>query len=199
MKPFKKSPSLLCAILLLTPLLAASVSDVAPETYVVDKKESVVKYKCAMQFVPQNSHTGFVNLDKGKLTFENGQLTGGTIEVDMTTITDEKHGSDNDLIEHLKSEDFFDVKKYPISAIMITKVEKSNVTGNLIIKGIVREVTFPVKMDVKGNVVTATAKLTFDRSKWDVRYGSGTFFTNLANETISDNIELDVTVVAKKQ
>ena len=39
-----------------------------------------------------------------------------------------------------------------------------------------------------------TAKLVFDRSKYDVRYGSGSFFENLGNRLILDDIELEVTL-----
>lgn len=134
---------------------------------------------------------------------EKGQLAGGAVEVDMNTIEDEKHGSDNDLVEHLKSPDFFEVKKFPIAAFAITKVASADggnigVTGNLTIKGITHEVTFPAKIEVKDGVVSANGKVTIDRAKWDVRYGSGKFFDNLADEAISDDIELDMKIVAKK-
>jgi polyisoprenoid-binding protein YceI len=70
---------------------------------------------------------------------ENGQLVGGTVEVDMNTIEDGGHRSDNNLIKHLKDADFFDVKKFPFSTIAITGVaaineENKNITGNLTIK-----------------------------------------------------------------
>ena len=37
-----------------------------------------------------------------------------------------------------------------------------------------------------------TAKLVFDRSKYNVRYGSGSFFENLGDRLILDDIELEV-------
>ncbi len=79
---------------------------------------------------------------------ENGQLVGGTVEVDMSTIEGDDHRSDNNLIKHLKDADFFDVKKFPFSTIAITRVASINVedkeiTGNLTIKGITHPVTFP--------------------------------------------------------
>jgi len=121
----------------------------------------------------------------------------------MNTITDPVYGSDNNLIKHLKSPDFFDVEKFPIAAFAMTKValangENINVTGNLTIKGITHEITFPAKMEVKGGIVNANGKLTIDRAKWDVRYGSGKFFDNLANDAISDDIEFNIKIVAKK-
>ena len=130
-------------------------------------------------------------------------LMGGTVEVDMNTIEGDDHESDNNLINHLKDPDFFDVKKFPISTIAITKVasingENKKVTGNLTIKGITHPVTFPAKMEVKDGIVKANGKLVIDRTKWDVRYRSGKFYDNLADQAISDSIEFNIKIVAKK-
>jgi len=177
-----------------------SLRPVANEKYVIDKKESVVTWKGSSL---QGSHTGYVNTSKGELMIEKGQLVGGKVEVDMNTIADESHNSDNNLIEHLKSPDFFDVKKFPVAAFAITKVASGTgstieVTGNLTIKGITHEVTFPAKIEVKGEIVSANGKVIIDRTKWDVRYQSGKFYDNLADEAISDDIEFDMKIVAKK-
>lgn len=173
------------------------------EKYIIDPKESVVKWKCSMVFADKGGHNGYVSLSKGELMIEKDQLVGGAAEVDMNTIADELHGSNNNLIKHLKDPDFFDVKKFPISTFAITKVALAdggtvNVTGNLTIKGITHEVTFPADVSVKGRTVTTNGKLTIDRTQWDVRYRSGKFFADLADEAISDNIEFDIKIVAKK-
>jgi polyisoprenoid-binding protein YceI len=128
---------------------------------------------------------------------------GGTVEVDMNTIEDKDLGADNKLVNHLKDPDFFDVRKFPFSTIIITKVASINgvhkiVTGNLTIKGITRPVTFPAKIEVKSGMVKANGKLSIDRSKWDVRYKSKKFYDILANQTISDSIEFHMKIVAKK-
>lgn len=169
---------------------------------IIDTKESVVTWKGAMQ-IGSNSHTGYVYISKGELRFEKGQLAGGTVEVDMSTIEDEKHGRDNNLIDHLKDPDFFDVKKFPFSTIAITKVEPINgegkkITGNLTIKGITHPVTFPAKMEVKDGIVKANGKLVIDRTKWNVRYKSKKFYDLLADQTMSDSIEFHIKIVAKK-
>jgi polyisoprenoid-binding protein YceI len=173
------------------------------EKYVIDKKESVVTWKCSMAFADKGGHHGYVFISKGELMIEKGQLEGGTVEVDMNTITDESHRNDNNLIEHLKSPDFFEVEKFPISTFAITRVESVNdgnakVTGVLIIKGISQTITFPAKIEVKEGIVNANGKVVIDRTQWDVRYKSGKFFANLANEAISDSIEFDMKIVAKK-
>jgi polyisoprenoid-binding protein YceI len=176
--------------------------NVGDEKYVViDTTESVVSWKGSNSFGP---HTGNVYISKGELRIENGQLMGGTVEVNMNTIEDQNRDRDNGLINHLKDPDFFDVKKFPFSTIAITRVasknvEENEITGNLTIKGITHPVSFPSKMEFKDGVVKATGKLVIDRTKWGVRYGSGKFFDNLKDKAISDDIEFDIKIVAKKR
>lgn len=166
----------------------------------IDKKQSVVTWKGSSV---EGVHAGYVYISKGELMIENGQLMGGSVEVDMSTIEGDDHRSDNNLIKHLKDPDFFDVKKFPISTIAIIKVASINVedkeiTGNLTIKGITHPVSFPVKVEVKDGIVKASGKLVIDRTLWDVRYNSGKFYDNLADKTISDSIEFHIKIVAKK-
>jgi len=175
----------------------------AKEKYVIDNKQSEVTWKCSMVISSKGGHNGYISLSKGELMMDKGQLVGGIIDVDMNTIADEKKRSDNDLVEHLKSADFFDVGKFPTSRFAITKVTSAsggnvNITGILTIKGIMQTVTFPAKVEVKDGLITANGKVTIDRTQWDVRYKSGVFYANLADEAISDNIEFEMKIVAKK-
>ena len=169
--------------------------------FTIDTKESVITWKGVM-LMGSNNHTGYVHISKGEFRIENGQLKGGTAQVDMNTIEDEKHQSDSGLIKHLKDPDFFDVKRFSTSTIVLDKAlpingESKKVTGNLTIKGITHPVTFPAKIEVKDGVVKMNGKLVIDRTKWDVRYKSGKFYDNLANEAISDFIEFNIKIIAK--
>ena len=135
-----------------------------------------------------------VHVQSSKADFSDAsfELTAKTASID--TRVDARNN-------HLKSADFFDVEKFPISAFVITQVasENINVTGILTIKGIMQTVTFPVKMEVKGGVVTAIGNVIIDRTKWDVRYKSGKFYDIIADETVSDDIEFLMKVVAGKK
>jgi polyisoprenoid-binding protein YceI len=171
---------------------------------VIDKKVSMMTWKCSMVLAGKGGHTGYVSLANGELTLEKGQLVGGAVEVDMNTIADEFHRSDNNLINHLKDPDFFDVGKFPTASFAITKVGPAengtiNITGNLTIKGIAHPVTFPAKIDAGDRALSANGKVTIDRTQWDVRYRSGTFFSDLADQAISDSIEFDMKIVAIKK
>ena len=183
---------------------ASSVSlHVGSEKYVViDTKESVVTWR-GYNLNGLNSQAGYVYISKGELMIENGELMGGIVEVDMNTIEDKKHGRDNKLVNHLKDPDFFEVEKFPFSTIAITSVasindENKKVTGNLTIKGITHPVTFPAQVEIKEGIVKANGKLVIDRTLWDVRYKSGKFYDNLANQTMSDSIEFHMKIVARK-
>ncbi len=168
----------------------------------IDKKQSVVTWK-GSNIIGSNSHTGYVSLSKGELKIENGQLSGGIAEIDMNTIQDEKHQSNNGLVEHLKEPDFFDVKKFPFSIFIISELEPINteenrVKGNLTIKGITRPVAFPARIETKNGIVKMSGKLVIDRTKWDIRYKSRKFFDVVADQAISDSIEFNIKIVAKR-
>ncbi len=181
---------------------ASSISlHVGNEKYfIIDMKESVVAWTGSSV---HGKHEGYVYISKGELMIENGQLMGGTVEVDMNTIEDGSHRRDNNLINHLKGPDFFDVKKFPFSTIAITRIASINaedmeITGSLTIKGITHPVTFPARIEVKGGIVKASGRLVIDRTLWDVRYKSGKFFDNLKDQAIADSIEFNIKIVAKK-
>ncbi|MFI2743850.1 YceI family protein [Zhouia sp. PK063] len=141
------------------------------------------------------SHEGTIDLKSGELTFSGDKLSGGEFVVDMTSIanTDISGDMKGKLEGHLKSDDFFGVEKYPTSKLVITNVKATGknsyeVTGNLTIKADTHPITF--EMSVYGNKANATLKV--DRSKYNVRYGSGSFFENLGDKTIYDEFDLVV-------
>ena len=156
-----------------------------------------------MVFDFAKEHIGYVHLSKGELIIEKNQLVGGSVEIDMNTIEFGDKTDTNTPIKHLKSADYFDVEKFPASTFTITKVDSISrdsikVTGNLTIKGVTNEVTFPARMETKDGIVRADGKMTIDRTEWGIRYASGKFYDNLADQAVSDNIELQMKVVAKK-
>jgi polyisoprenoid-binding protein YceI len=185
------------------PVSSALSLHVGDEKYfMIDTKESVVAWK-GFSLNGLNKHNGYVYISKGELKIEKGELKGGTVEIDMNTIEDKDHERDNKLVNHLKSPDFFEIGKFPFSSIEITKVTSINdvdkeITGNLTIKGITHPVTFQIKMEVMGGIVKASGKLIINRTKWYIHYKSGDLNDLLANNTISESIEFDMKIVAKK-
>lgn len=141
-----------------------------------------------------DSHEGTLNISKGALSFDGDTLTGGTFTVDMNSIvcTDLSGGSAKKLVGHLKSDDFFGVAEHPEATLTITNAKKTNdgynVTGDFTIRGITHAENFILKLN--GN--KATADLEIDRSKYNVKFRSGSFFENLGDKLIKDELELSV-------
>lgn len=157
----------------------------------IDINESSIQWKGKKVL---GSHEGTINLKDGYLEMEGDQLTGGEFTVDMTTIlvTDLSGESKEKLEGHLKSDDFFGVDNHPTASLKITDATKNgntySVTGDLTIKGTTKPATFDLIMGESA----ATATVTINRTHYGVRYGSGSFFDNLGDNTISDNFTLDV-------
>ena len=145
-------------------------------------------------------HKGTIKVKSGTLEMKDGKLTGGNIVIDMTTIntTDLSGEWKGKLDNHLNSPDFFNTADHKTATLKVTKVEAQKkdtykLTGDLTIKKITKPVTFTVTK--KGNKFTG--KLTFDRTKFDVKYKSGSFFEGLGDKMIYDDVELSFTLATK--
>lgn len=149
-------------------------------------------------------HNGLISLKKGELTIKDGKLTGGSFTIDMNSITclDLKEAEWNGkLVGHLKSDDFFGTATYPTADLKIKKVsDKGNgtfaVTADLTIKGITNQVTFDANVTEKSGKATATASIVVNRAKYNVKYGSGSFFDGLGDKMIYDDFTLTVSLTA---
>lgn len=153
------------------------------------------------------SHTGTLKLKSGKLILEEGYLTGGSFVIDMTSMTNEdieNEESRNKLMGHLRSDDFFSTANYPEATLKITSVEQGDsrsdygITADLTIKGKTNSIIFPARVETTNEGLSAEATITFDRTKWDVRYGSGSIFKSLGDKAIYDDVEIVVNLVAGK-
>lgn len=162
----------------------------------VDVKASTIEW--TGKKITGSSHHGTIQLKNGFLNLtEDGQLVGGEFHIDMSTIqvTDLSGENKEKLEGHLNSDDFFGVNNYDTSKFVITEATQKSentytVNGVLSIKG----KTEPVSFDMDVNDNTATAKVAIDRTKFGIRYGSGSFFDNLGDNAINNNFTLDVTL-----
>jgi len=142
-------------------------------------------------------HSGIVNFKDGAVVLKAGKLVGGSFTVNMTSLTaTDLTGEYKDKLDgHLKADDFFGTTKFPTAALVIKKIgaKSANVytaTADLTIKGIKQPVTF----DMTVNDDTATTTFNVDRTKYDIRYGSKSFFESIGDKAISDEFELKVTL-----
>ena len=177
----------------------AAVNLEAPAT--VNKAESQVRWEASKV---TGTHWGYVPLKNATLDVSGGKITGGSFDMDMVNLTVEDltdAKSKGSLTGHLKSDDFFSVEKFNTSTFKITEAKSSNgtdytITGNLTIKVITQKVSFPAKATVAGKKITATGQITFDRTKFEIKFRSGSYFDDLADKMIYDEVKLDVKLVA---
>ena len=144
------------------------------------------------------THFGNLSFKEAQIEIQDGVINGGKFVVDMNTLSveDLSGGGKLKLEGHLKSDDFFSVKKNPQATLKITQKAKVNgetqtLYGDLIIKGIKNPIACTI---IFGDNKTAVARMTFDRSKYNVRFRSGSFFENLGDKLILDDIRMEVSL-----
>jgi len=178
------------AIIIIIALISFSFTTIERDKKEIKVENSKVIWK---GYKVTGSHEGTIALQSGILTFETDKLVGGEFVIDMTTITNTDLDGDNKgkLEGHLKSDDFFGVTTFPTATLVFKDVKSTGknsyaVTGDLTIKGIKNPVSFDIS--IYGSKATASVKI--DRSKFDVRYGSTSFFDNLKDKAIYDEFDL---------
>jgi len=168
------------------------------------EKLTAIKEKSKLSWLGEKvtgQHSGTVTLQSGWLNLAENKIVSGEFLIDMTSIKDDD-GSER-LLGHLKSEDFFGVEKNPVSKLVITEstpLDKGTgtVKGNLTIKGITNPIEFKVAMQKSDEGTWFYTNIVIDRSKYNIRYGSGSFFDNLGDKTIYDEFKLKVNLLVQK-
>jgi len=176
MKTIKLLGLLVLALTLTTAVFAASQK--------VDVAKSNVKW---LGKKVGGEHSGTIALKEGALEVNGGKVTGGKVVIDMNTIVDNDiadAGMNGKLVGHLKSDDFFGVVAFPTAELVITKVDGNNFSGNLTIKGTTNPTSFTATASKDGKSTLYKGTITIDRSKYNVRYGSKSFFDNLGDKVI---------------
>ncbi len=186
------------------------------QAYLADTKTSTIRWE---GYKPTGTHDGTIQINNGKLETRDGQLIGGSFNIDMKTIvvTDIEDADQNGkLTGHLNSADFFDVATFPKAKFVITDVqavdasaidktkEKGDIipthtiTGNLTMKDITKSISFNAKVAVMDDWIKANTNQFFiDRAQWNIQYGSRSFFDDLKDKFINDEIGLTIQLAAK--
>ena len=176
-------------------MMMANNGEDGKTTFKVDAANSTVAWK---GYKVTGEHEGFISIASGTIDMDGDKLKGGEFTIDMAslTATGMDAGMQGKLEGHLKSDDFFGVASHPTATLKITKVKAKDgafvVTADLTIKEITHPIEFETTVSSSGGSMTATSKITIDRSKYDVRYGSNSFFDNLGDKAIYDNFDLTV-------
>lgn len=151
------------------------------------------------------AHNGTIDFKSGQLQFNDHFLSGGNLVIDTTSIkildiTDP--ATNAQFASHLASDDFFSSGQFPEASMEITHAEPRengsyHVNGDLTIKGITHPVGFDMQVNQAENNLTVSGKMTIDRTKYNIRFRSGNFFTNLGDNLIYNNFDLNFTLTAE--
>lgn len=181
-----------------------AVSEVETEKFIASPEHSSIIWQ---GFKPGGSHNGTITISNGSLDIKDGKIIGGEFTIDMNSIINLDLPADSKgnakLIGHLKSADFFDVENFPEATFKITRAEQTEddilLSGNLTIKEKTNNISFPVSLGIKENyLVLISDSFTIDRSKWDIKHKSKSFFSDLGDKFINDEIEINIAVRAAK-
>jgi len=182
----------------------------AGETVALDSG-STVAWRGFKTYV-QSEHLGTVNVQEGTFEVADDKLVGGTITIDMNSITCtdlEDEGKRGYLEGHLKSQDFFFVDSFPTAVFEIVEVldpseatKYSTVTGNLTLRGTTNSITFPAEISVgESGVKFMAPTFSIDRTLWGAKFhdrDDATIAESLKDDLIDHSIELTIKVKATK-
>ena len=185
------------SLLLLTLMGPATM---AQNTIPIDPGKSKITWHASKV---TGAHEGHVSVRSGSIVVKEGGLQGVEVDMDMGTITCtdiSSEASNARLVDHLKSEDFFAVEDHPTATFRSTSVEISDqegsvsyyITGDLTIKDITHPITFNARQLANEDRYLGT--LTFDRTKYDIKYRSGAFFPEIGDRMIYDEVQLDLDI-----
>ena len=179
-------------------------SNVKATDFVVDKAASKVKWEAKKV---TGKHNGTIAFDNGTLNVSKDRITGGSLVIDKKTIVDEDLTDptwNKKLIGHLSSDDFFSIEKFPSASMLVNKItpvsgDEFHFLADLTIKGIKKPVEFNAKITVTGGKVSAQGIITVNRTLFDIKYGSGSFFQGLGDKMIYDDFTLNFDIIANKK
>lgn len=180
------------------------------QTYALDTANSYIRF--TGNGVGKN-HPGVFKLNYGAVAVDKDSISGGAFVINVKSMKMEQKGEHitSKLRPHLLSGDFFDADKFGTAGFEITNVvpydpdkdtrkslvEGANfmVFGNLTIKNITKNISFPARIDLDGNKLKAKANFDIDRREWQMNYGND---KTLGDKFISETVNIELYVTAQK-
>ena len=170
-------------------LLTFSFHRAVPSAYSADADKSNVKwtgYAEAGGYAP----SGTVKIKSAALTLSGGLPVSGKVIIDMTTLDQ----SNSEMETHLKGKDFFDVAAYPEAAFVLSAPKGNTLTGTITIKGISQQIIVPFSIAKTAGGILLKATFKIDRTKFNIKYNSKSYFQELGNYAIKNEFDLDINI-----
>lgn len=219
----KKTISFLGAMLLMIALISCSggskngshvdareeESASLPQTDMTFSVDSTLSSLFWKGFKPGSEHFGKMPISNGEIAVNGAKIYGGYVTIAMNGIVVEDLQGDmaTKLKTHLESEDFFEVATYPTARFELTNIPEEGVEwaslnelqGNLTLKGVTKNITIPLSSveNVEGVITVKSESFRINRTDWNVKYGSKSFFKGLGDKVIDDEIELSFLLVLR--
>ncbi|KAA2223668.1 YceI family protein [Chryseobacterium sediminis] len=151
------------------------------------------------------AHNGTIGVKEGNFRFEDGKPASGKFVIDTRSIKilDIEDAETNiQFANHLASDDFFNSEQFPEAYFEITHTEPGDqnqyyVTGDLTIKGITHSIDTSLQIVTTDNTAILDTKIVVDRTKFNIKFRSSNFFTNLGDTLIYNNFDLNIHLVAE--
>ncbi len=177
--------------LIATILISITRAD-AQTQFTVDTKTSIINWTGHAE-VGSYAPAGTLNLASGSISLRDGKITSAALKIDMKSMQQ----SNTNLLNHLKSEDFFDVERFPFSELVINKVVNGVAYGQLTVKGKAAPFSCPVTVTQSEKQLTISGNTVIDRTKYGIIYNSGSFFSGLGDKAIRNTFDVSFTIRSK--
>ena len=171
---------------LLAAAAALTITFLNAQSYEVDTKNSILNWTGYAE-VGGYSQSGTINLSRGNMVLGEGELLELDVTVDVKSITSEE----KDLESHLKEKDFFYVKKYPEASLVYKEKNNDEFLFDLTIRGMTHTIPVPVNLEKTDQGYRATGEVTIDRTKFEIKYNSTSYFQDLGNYAIKNEFDLE--------
>jgi polyisoprenoid-binding protein YceI len=166
----------------------------AAGTTLGDTKFSLTGKNTKIEFVgskAEGKHDGGFKTVTGSATASGKDAS--TLKVSLDIDTTSLWADNPKLTAHLKSPDFFGVKKHPKAKFVTTKVVKGakgyTITGELTLLGKTKSITCPADITLGDDKLTIKSTFKIDRTDFGMTYGKGKVY---------DEVTIKVSVNASK-
>jgi polyisoprenoid-binding protein YceI len=183
-------------------------TEIKGQTFTIDTANSTIRF---IGYGVGKNHPGKFKVSSGTVAIKGNEITGGDFIINIQSLELEQK---DDMIQgklrpHLLSGDFFDAEKFQTAKFEITHVEpykadekdtsivkgaNFNISGNLTIKDITKNVTFPAHVDLDAYTLKAKGDFDIDRTQWKMNYGND---KTLGDKFISEKVNIELNIQAK--
>jgi polyisoprenoid-binding protein YceI len=163
------------------------------QLFTLNPSESSAKWTGYSE-VGDYAQSGSINLKSGELRLVNNEVKSATLIFETKSISH----SDKKLEKHLKADDFFYVKKFPKALFQLTEIRGKKAYGELTMRGRTNSISFPIEIKKDTKSVTVKGKASINRTLFDIKYNSSSYFQDLGNYAIKNTFDLEFEVHFEK-